>query len=227
MSSSSSLVKLIKFEKQKTGKTNKNRTNTGELHTEAAICSKGWLCTMTTRGDLNVVFYEFSAAWESHNKGAPGSKQYLVHWIVEAITQTYESYGVASPLGIRANTTRGNGPGPVPLHCLHCRLDMFSSASCHLQKFSDDSANVGLVTDDSDREYRDLIQDFVDWCQWNCLQINAVKTKELVVDFHRHEHPSPPPVNIQGKNIERVDSYKYLGVHLNNKLDWTDNTDAI
>ncbi|KAK3553548.1 hypothetical protein QTP70_004570 [Hemibagrus guttatus] len=163
----------------------------------------------------------------SHNKGAPGSKQYLVHWIVEPITQTYESYGVASPLGIRANTTRGNGPGPVPLHCLHCRLDMFSSASCHLQKFSDNSANVGLVTDDSDREYRDLIQDFVDWCQWNCLQINAVKTKELVVDFHRHEHPSPPPVNIQGKDIERVDSYKYLGVHLNNKLDWTDNTDAI
>ncbi|KAK3539736.1 hypothetical protein QTP70_013048 [Hemibagrus guttatus] len=38
MSSSSSLVKLIKFEKQKTGKTNKNKTNTGELHTEAAIC---------------------------------------------------------------------------------------------------------------------------------------------------------------------------------------------
>ncbi|KAF7711488.1 hypothetical protein HF521_000499, partial [Silurus meridionalis] len=28
-------------------------------------------------------------------------------------------------------------------------------------------------------------------------------------------------------DIVRVDSYKYLGVHLNNKLDWTDNTEAI
>lgn len=28
-------------------------------------------------------------------------------------------------------------------------------------------------------------------------------------------------------DIEQVDSYKYLGVHLNNKLDWTHNTDAL
>ena len=27
------------------------------------------------------------------------------------------------------------------------------SAHCHLQKFSDDSAIVGLITDDDDREY--------------------------------------------------------------------------
>ncbi|KAK3527069.1 hypothetical protein QTP86_008800 [Hemibagrus guttatus] len=104
---------------------------------------------------------------------------------------------------------------------------VFSSASCHLQKFSDDFATVGLIIDDDDREYRELIQEFVNWCQRNCLHINAGKTKELVVHFRRHKHPSPPPVNIQGKDIERVDSYKYLGVHLNNKLDWTDNTEAI
>ncbi|KAK3514993.1 hypothetical protein QTP70_003264 [Hemibagrus guttatus] len=109
---------------------------------------------------------------------------------------------------------------------------MFSSASCYPQKFSDDSAIVSLITDDDDREYRELIQDFVNWCQrnWcqrNCLQINAEKNKELVVDFRRHKHPSLPLVNIQGKDIERVDSYKYLGVHLNNKVDWIENTDAI
>ncbi|KAK3562874.1 hypothetical protein QTP86_011116 [Hemibagrus guttatus] len=39
------------------------------------------------------------------------------------------------------------------------------SASCYLQKFSGDSAIVGLITDDNDREYRELIQDFVNWCQ--------------------------------------------------------------
>ncbi|KAI3357224.1 hypothetical protein L3Q82_015685, partial [Scortum barcoo] len=34
-------------------------------------------------------------------------------------------------------------------------------------------------------------------------------------------------LNIQGLDIERVRTYKYLGVHLNNKLDWTDNTDSL
>ncbi|KAI3352024.1 hypothetical protein L3Q82_020254 [Scortum barcoo] len=59
------------------------------------------------------------------------------------------------------------------------------SIPCHLQKFSDDSAVVGLITDGDDREYRGLIQDFADWCLRNNLQINAGKTKELVVDFRR------------------------------------------
>ncbi|TWW79817.1 hypothetical protein D4764_10G0008470 [Takifugu flavidus] len=75
----------------------------------------------------------------------------------------------------------------------------YSTSSCHLQKFSDDSAAVGSITDGDDTEYRGLIQDFVDWSLWNNLQINAGKTKELV----------------------------YLGVHLNNNLDWTHNTDAL
>lgn len=31
----------------------------------------------------------------------------------------------------------------------------------------------------------------------------------------------------EGVDIEIVDSYRYLGVHLNNKLDWSHNTDAL
>ena len=45
------------------------------------------------------------------------------------------------------------------------------------------------------------------------------KTKELVVDFRRGNYSPPIPVKIQGMFIEIVRSYKYLGVHLNNKLD--------
>ncbi|KAI5105020.1 hypothetical protein C0J45_4692 [Silurus meridionalis] len=59
------------------------------------------------------------------------------------------------------------------------------------------------------------------------IKLGAAGTGELVVDFRRHKQTSLPPVNIQGKDIVRVDSYKYLGAHLNNKLDWTDNTEAI
>ncbi|XP_070849912.1 carbohydrate sulfotransferase 12-like [Chaetodon trifascialis] len=95
------------------------------------------------------------------------------------------------------------------------------SPTCHLQQFSDDSAIVGFITDGDDRSNRGLVQDFVDWCQQNLLLINAGKTKELVVDFRRRPYSSPSPVKIQGRDIE------YLGVHLNNKLDWTHNTTAL
>ena len=96
---------------------------------------------------------------------------------------------------------------------------------CHLHKFSDDTAFVGLIRDRDNRAHREFIQDFVDWCHRNHLQLNAGKTKELVVDFRRHRQPCTQ-VNILGTDIEMMTSYKYLGVHLNNKLDWTDHTAA-
>ncbi|KAI3357203.1 hypothetical protein L3Q82_015667 [Scortum barcoo] len=58
-------------------------------------------------------------------------------------------------------------------------------------------------------------------------RLTPVKTKEQVVDFRRHSHSPLAPVNIQGMDIDIVKSYKYLGVHLNNNLDWSDNTNAL
>ena len=60
----------------------------------------------------------------------------------------------------------------------------------------------------------------------NHLQMNTIKTKEMVIDFSR-KAPPIAPVNIQGGDVEVVSAYKYPGVHLNNKLDWSHNTDAL
>ena len=46
----------------------------------------------------------------------------------------------------------------------------------------------------------------------------------MVVDLCRCRPAVPSPVNM---DIEIVDSYKYLDVHLNNELDWTHNSDAL
>ncbi|KAI3355776.1 hypothetical protein L3Q82_004348 [Scortum barcoo] len=43
----------------------------------------------------------------------------------------------------------------------------YSTDSCHLQKFSDDTAIVGCVSEGNDCEYRKVIMDLVDWCELN------------------------------------------------------------
>uniref|UniRef100_A0A8C6TQQ6 Alkylated DNA repair protein AlkB homologue 8 N-terminal domain-containing protein n=1 Tax=Neogobius melanostomus TaxID=47308 RepID=A0A8C6TQQ6_9GOBI len=48
----------------------------------------------------------------------------------------------------------------------------------------------------------------------------------MVIDFKRKPLPHAP-LNILWEDIEVVDSFKYLGVHLNNKLDWSHNTNAL
>ena len=48
----------------------------------------------------------------------------------------------------------------------------------------------------------------------------------MVIDFRR-KPLSHTLLNIQGEDIELVDSFKYLDVHINNKLDWSHNTNAL
>ena len=85
---------------------------------------------------------------------------------------------------------------------------------------------MGCVEGGREAEYRDLVDRFVKWCGENCMQLNVAKTREMVVDFRRNK-PLPSPVCIGGTDVEVVPAYKYLGVTLDNKLDWSTNPAAL
>ena len=84
-------------------------------------------------------------------------------------------------------------------------------------KFADDTTVVGLITDNDAREE---VRDLALWCQNNNLSLNVTKTKEIIVDYRkrRNEHA---PILIDGAVVEQVESFKFLGVHINNKLEWS------
>ncbi|KAI4875439.1 hypothetical protein NFI96_005874 [Prochilodus magdalenae] len=46
------------------------------------------------------------------------------------------------------------------------------------------------------------------------------KTKEIIVDFRRNAD-SHPPLHIKGTAVERVNGFKFLGVHISEDLTWT------
>ncbi|KAK3571538.1 hypothetical protein QTP86_013164 [Hemibagrus guttatus] len=56
--------------------------------------------------------------------------------------------------------------------------------------------------------------------------LNVMKIKEMVVDFRRTK-TLMKPITIMGEEIGIFDNYKYLGVQLNNRLDWRTHTDAV
>lgn len=69
------------------------------------------------------------------------------------------------------------------------------------------SALVGCVSEGNELENRSVIRDFVDWCEHNLLCLNSSKTKEMLIDF-RKRPLRPAPMNIQGSDVELVDSYR-------------------
>lgn len=70
-----------------------------------------------------------------------------------------------------------------------------------------------------------VVDRFVEWCENNKLLLNVSKTKELVVDYRRKKMVTQP-VYIQGEEVMVVTDDKYLGVHLNNRLDQMTNSKA-
>ena len=63
-------------------------------------------------------------------------------------------------------------------------------------------------------------------CSDNNLALNVEKTKELVIDFRRVP-PEHRPLTINRAVVERVESTKFLGVHITENLSWETNTAAL
>ncbi len=65
------------------------------------------------------------------------------------------------------------------------------------------------------------VERLTSWCQDNCLSLNRSKTKELIVDFRKRQQRPYTPLMIRGTPVERVSSFKYLGVNISEDLTWT------
>ena len=70
------------------------------------------------------------------------------------------------------------------------------------------------------------VDSFVNHCDANYLELNVSKTKAMVIDF-RQTSPDTQPLDIKGSSLARVDTYKYVGIVLNNKLLGGDHVDII
>ena len=55
------------------------------------------------------------------------------------------------------------------------------------------------------------------WCQDNNLSLNEIKTKEMIVD-NRKRKTEHAPILIDWAAVEQVEHFKFLEVHITNKL---------
>ena len=185
---------------------------------------------------LRVMFFDFSSAFNTIQPALLCEKLHkfqvdssTTSWIYDYLTnrpQFVRLKGCVSEMEVSSiGAPQGTVLSPF-LFTLYTSDFQYNSESCHLQKYSDDSAVVGCISNGQEAEYKELICQFVKWCSNNHLVLNTSKTKEMIVDFRRskNQHSS---VSILGKEVEIVEEYKYLGVQLDNRLEWKCNTEYI
>ncbi len=105
------------------------------------------------------------------------------------------------------------------LYSLYTHDCVSSHSSTSIIKFTDNTVVLGLIDNEDEAAYLHEVERITSWCQDNCLSLS--KTKELIVDFRKRQQRPYTPLMISGTPVERVSSFKYLGVNISEDLTWT------
>ena len=149
-------------------------------------------------------------------------------WIFDFLTnrqQYVKANGAASTMA-KTNTGAPQGCVLSPvLYTIYTNDFRCNLKDTHLIKFADDSTVLGLIST-SETNYFDSVRHFVNWCEENYLQVNVSKTKEIIFDFRRRKTQTTP-LRINNELVQITDTYKYLGINIDQNLDWHAHTDAL
>ncbi|XP_051548033.1 uncharacterized protein LOC127437252 [Myxocyprinus asiaticus] len=97
--------------------------------------------------------------------------------------------------------------------------------SVKLLKFADDATVIGLIRDDDESAYRREVEQLAVWCSQNNLELNTLKTVEMIVDFRRST-PTLTPLTILNSTVAAVESFMYLGTTISQDLKWETHIDS-
>ena len=110
----------------------------------------------------------------------------MCRWILDFLpnwTQVVKfNCKLSEPLTLSTGAPQGGvlSPRLFRIFTNDCR---FSSSSTLIFKFSDNTTIGGLITNADESAYREEVEQVVDWCTNNDLQLNEANTKEMITDF--------------------------------------------
>ena len=137
-----------------------------------------------------------------------------------------------SPASSHVTYLRISTQGPLRGACLVPLLYSLFTHDCVAKhdsnttiKFANTTV-VGLITDNDETAYREEVRDLAGWCQNNHLSLNVIKKKYVIVDY-RERRAEHAPILIDSTVVEQVESFKFLAVHITNKLSWSKHTKTV
>ena len=148
----------------------------------------------------------------------------LNDWILDFLLQRCQEVRVGNhisqPLILNTGTPQGCPISPklYNLFTYDCATE---DQKRLIVKFADDTTAAGLISHNDETNYRAMVSELAEWCDNNNLLLNVTKTKEMVIDFKTNKSPIEP-LAINGKEVEQVEDFKFLGCNISNKLQWSE-----
>ncbi|KAJ8369340.1 hypothetical protein SKAU_G00093680 [Synaphobranchus kaupii] len=148
-------------------------------------------------GYVRLLFIDYSSAFNTITPPildtklrALGQNDALCKWILDFLSDRPQVVKVgnhtSSSLTLNTGAPQGCVLSPL-LYSLYTHDCTATFDSNTIVKFADDTAVIGLITNNDERAYLEEARLLTQWCQENNLHLNVSKTKEMLVDFGRKQ----------------------------------------
>ncbi|KAK3545648.1 hypothetical protein QTP70_009096 [Hemibagrus guttatus] len=147
-----------------------------------------------------ILFVDFSAAFNTIIPDTLLNKltqltvpTYICQWITSFLTDRQQQVrlGKLTPNTHTISTGAPQGCVLSPLlFSLYTNDCTSKSPSVKLLKFADDTTIIGLIQDGDESAYIQEVEQLAVWCSHNNVELNTLKTVEIIVDFRRN----PPAI---------------------------------
>ena len=152
------------------------------------------------------------------------AKGNVSNWILHLITSRklkLNLKGIAIVIWILAGCPQGGVLSPFLWNIVLDSLLILLDTINELLAFADDLAIILMGIDLS--TLRDLGQAYLrkinKWCEDNGLKLNAIKT-QVIIFSRKNNINIPRPIKLHGIEVEFHNTVKYLGIHLDSRLNW-------
>ena len=143
-------------------------------------------------------------------------------WITNFLSDRKQCVKLGTQVSDSQSISTGSPQGCILsplLFSLYTNSCTSSHPSVKLLKFADDTTLIGLISCGDESDYRWEADNPVTWCSQTNLELNALKTVEIVVEYsptHPH-HPVQLP----------VESFRFLATILSQDLQWELNISSL
>jgi hypothetical protein len=181
---------------------------------------------------VRIVFIDFAKAFDHVDHSilvakllAFGLPDTIIRWMCDFLRGRRQRVKIgdfySEWLEMVAGMPQGSFLGPLTFIVLIDTL----RAACLTHKFVDDTTLTEVVNRRATSQMQATVYDLVEQATQNAMNVNGKKTKEMLVGTVARD--PPPLLMLGGATVDRVSTFKLLGVHIADDLRWQHHVDAI